>query len=215
MISISADFNGVFMAREQYLRVSWGQLWSVVGVIVGAFGVLIGIIYSNIQDRLLSIDTSISAINISLKSNGEALARIDEKVKYLDRRVETLERPHWESKAKASGLKNTQIVPASSQSPTKFESKFEVGAKQFALHYTILKYDPVHEVITLRFDGEMPNSKIRDNIFMLSVKPGQSVQLPTIFENLPKIFMQIIDRPSPDRAIIAIGQKADSNGKRS
>nr|WP_281722258.1 hypothetical protein [Nitrosomonas nitrosa] len=216
MISITADSYGLNnMAKQQLLQFTWGQVGAVIAGIAAAFWIVSSVVNQDIRDRLLSINTSITRIEIDNKSHGKSLVRMEEKLKYLDHRVELLEKPHYESKAKAAGIKAPQIIPTSLQSQSKFESKVEVGAQKVALHYTIIKYDPENEVMTLRVDEDVPGFVIRNNIFTFSAKQGQSIELPHFFPNFPKVFMRVIDRPSPDRAILAIGEKADPGGNRS
>lgn len=217
MISIGADSSWLPMAKEQYLRVSWGQVWSVVVTIVGAFAVLIGVIYSNIQDRLLSIDTSISGINITERTQGESLARLEGSFNGMDRRVTLLEKPHYESKAKALGFKNPHIIPASLKTQATLDSQISTGAGQHSLRYTILKYDRSTNMLTVSLSGQVGSVNLDGNILDVKVEPGSMAELPTIVtgKGVPKIFVQVLDRPSPDRAILAIGQKTESIDKSS
>jgi len=69
--------------------------------------------------------------------------------------------------------------------------------------------------MTLRVDGGAPGVEIRNNVFTLSTKLGRFVELPNLFIGFPKLYMQIIDRPSPDQAILAIGEKIKASDKSS
>ena len=174
-----------------------------------------GAVYANFNQRLLTIDTTLSQINISLREHGELLARLDERTRSLDRRVEGLEKTHFESKAKASGFKNPDIVPISLTEHSKFESKTEVGPKQYSIRYTVLGYNPMTEVLSLSIDADLEGgSKIRGSLLALHIKPGEKKLVQSFEGEHPaKIFMQILERPSPDRVILAIGEKIDQDGK--
>lgn len=219
MISIWADSNWIPMAKVQHhgVSASWGQVGTVVVTILGAFSLLIGVIYSGVQDRLLSIDTSVTRIELGNKSHGESLARIEEKFKYLDHRVELLEKPHYESKAKASGFKNPKVIPASLTAQEKFESRpIDSGNEQYFTRYTILSYAPKDELLTVRVDTIIRGSDGRerfgnnhDNLIAFRVKSGEKAIVPPMFAERPHptIFIEVLERTSPSRAILAIGEK--------
>ena len=88
MISITADSYWHLMAKQQYLQFTWGQVGVVISGTAGALWLVLSVVTQDIRDRLLSIDTSISQFNITLKSHGESIAGINERMKGLDRRVE-------------------------------------------------------------------------------------------------------------------------------
>jgi len=213
------------MVKQQHLQFTWGQVGAVIAGIAAAFWIVSSVVNQDIRDRLLSIDTSITRIELASKSHGESLVRMEEKLKYLDRRVELLEKPHYESKAKAAGFKNPQIVPTSLIPQEKFESMpvREYGGQHF-LRYTILGYDSKSEMLTFRVDsiirsddGKERLGNIHDNILALRVKLDEQVRFTGMFGEFRNamIFVQVIDRPSPNRAILAIGEKTNPEGKTS
>lgn len=225
MVSILADSNEQFMAKEQYIKLSWGQLGAALVFIGTAFWGVSSLINEQTQGRLLSIDTSISQNNIHLGRHGELLAGIDERMKSLDRRVEVLEKPHYESKAKAAGFKSPQIVPTNLVAQEKFDSKSTKadGGQRF-MRYTILGYDSNRETLTFRVDeivrgddGKEHPGRSRDNVLVLPVKIGEQVRFTGMFGELsqPTIFVQVLDRPSSNRAVLAIGEKVAPEGKTS
>lgn len=228
MISITADLGERYMANQPYNDLpAWVvKILTAVTPILVIFGaVTVSMLYDGIQESLKGINTSITAINITLKAQGELLARIEEKFKYLDHRVELLEKSHYESKAKAAGFKDPQIVPTSLIAQEKFDSKpIKADGGQHFLRYTILGYDSKSELLRFRVDsiirsedGKERLGNVQGNILDLSLKIDQQVRFVGMFGELRNsmIFVQVIARPSPNRAILAIGEKTNPEGKTS
>lgn len=212
-------------ATQQNILLSWNQVGAVIGGIAISFWAVFSVVNQDIRARLLSIDNSISQINITLRSHGESLVGIDAKMKELDRRVAILEKPHYESKAKAAGFKNPQIVPIGLTAEEKFDSKpLEAGAEKHFLRYIFYGYDLTSEKLQVRVDMIHRTADGKERLFWskpkfyaLRIRPGETHELRGVIGErpTPSIFVQVIDHPSPDRAVLAIGEKVDRGGNSS
>jgi len=100
MISIPVDPSNIFMAKQE--KYSW-VFPTVITILLGAIGILLFVIWTDQSDRFKSLDTTISIISVSQKSQGELLVRLDERTKSLERVV-------YETKATSLGFKKPEIV---------------------------------------------------------------------------------------------------------
>lgn len=215
-MSVLLETNDPIRIRTLKFRLSWGHIGAVIVAVAGTFWGVSTMMNESIRDSLLRIDTSISRIDVTLKSQGESIVRVEENLKYLNLRVEKLERPGLEAKARAAGFKSPQIITTNLQLQIKFRSKVEWRAQTFFLQYTILNYDQVNELMTLEVNEVAPGNNIgRSNTFEVYAKPGQPVVIPHFYPGVPKIYMEVLDLPSPDRAIIAIGERVGPRDKHS
>lgn len=211
--------------QPQKVELSWGQVGKIAGSILFVISGLIGLLYDNLKDELHSIngrlDSSISKSVESQKSQGESLARLEASFKGLDRRIELLEKPHYESKAKALGFKNPQIIAASLQAEAKFESKIRTGTGLVLWQYTVLSYNPARKELTLSVDvdmqgkvGTITGGIFQNNLIKMTVEVGTVKPVPMPFHiegvNFPKVYVQVLEIPSINRAILAIGEKSNS-----
>jgi uncharacterized membrane protein YidH (DUF202 family) len=166
---------------------------------------------ARVQITLDKALTSFDLVKTSLQDQRVSIA-------VLEMRLLNLEKPHYESKAKALGFKNPQIVPTSLQTNAKFESRTPGPTGEYFLQFTILAYDPLTSIIRLRFDAQLPNGpKFENNTLIINIKSGAAEELTHYFiqTGVPKIYLQVLDISVRDQAILAIGHKPDEAGKRS
>lgn len=217
MIDIPANSIDTFMANNrtnnQYIPVTTPVVLWGFGGLFAIIAVLLGIIWNDLKGELLSVETKISGISISQVTQGESLARLEEKTKYL-------ERSFYAAKAVASGFKNPQIIPTPLNVNSKFESKTSTKAGEYFISYTVLKYDSSQDILELRVDAHLPGLVMKNNTHVITnVRHEQTVDITALTgmsrTGLPRVFLQIIDLPSPNHAIIAVGERTDPSPKAS
>ena len=222
MISIPVDSINTFMAKpknnEQLAVWPLGLkvgLW-IIGGLLTIIGGLIVVIWDDTRDKFASLNTTMSILSISQKTYGESIIRLEEITNNLIDRTKSLERVVYEAKAASMGFKKAEIVRTGLGVNTKFESRTPGQKGEYFISYTILAYDPVKSNLQLRFDAQLPNgSKFENNILLIQIKSGEVVELTKFFikNAVPKIYLQVLDIPVRDQAILAIGHKQDESGK--
>jgi hypothetical protein len=136
------------------------------------------------------------------------LAKLEEKTASLTERVAALESNLYRSKAAALGFKNPSIRPVNlaAQQPQPFVFNYQVK-KETHLELRILQI--TKEAIVLEVTGTAPNNESKAVKILQPLKVGTSVELTQGFrvEGMPHIFMTVLEIPTKDTAIIAVGAK--------
>ena len=149
-----------------------------------------------------NVPSSISRIEDKLKTLSDpsaSLARLEEKLKALERSV-------YKTKAEAAGFKNPYIVPVSLEANQTFETTTPTPKGEYFTRFTILSYHPNQRVLQVRVDGRVRGAVLINNIITIShVMPGTFIEIPRFAPGLPRVFVQILELPSPTQAIVAIG----------
>lgn len=215
MISMLSHFPDVFdssMANNRnahvepwLIKIAGGVISLLLLMVLG----LIGVVWNDFSDKLKSVETTITAMNIAQNNHGQSLARMEERTKSLERSV-------YKTKAVSLGFKNPEIVRASLGTNVEFESKTASRSGEYFIKYTILSYDPISNMLKLRFDAALPNgAKYYDNTLIMRIRDGEVVELTQFFfKDAPtKIYLQVIETPVRDQAILAIGPKQEEPGK--
>lgn len=163
---------------------------------------------ARVQATLDKALTSFDAVKTSIQDQRVSIA-------VIETRLANLEKPHYESKAKAIGFKNAEIVRTGLGVNTKFESKTPGPTGEYFIQYTLLAYDPLTSIARLRFDAQLPNRpKFENNILIIKINAGVAAELTHYFiTGVPKIYLQVLDVPARDQAVLAIGQKQEESGK--
>ena len=164
---------------------------------------------ARVQTTLDKALTAFDSVKTSLQDQRVSIAA-------LETRILNFEKPRYESKAKAMGFKNPQIVAASFQTNQTFESKTKTTSGDYYIKYTILSYDISRKTLSLKLDAILPNNTtFRNNeLIFTNVSAGQTVDI-SLSARAPRILLQILDLPTPTSAILAIGEKTDSSDKAS
>ena len=121
MISVPLYSTESFMANKDTKNDVFR--W-IIGMLVAALLLFVSVIWNAYTDNIKRVETALSAINISQKTQGESLVRLEERTKSLERVV-------YESKAVASGFKEPQIITASLATNVKFESRTSVQKETY------------------------------------------------------------------------------------
>ena len=136
------------------------------------------------------------------------LAKLEEKTTGLAERVASLEKNLYRSKAAALGFKNPSIRPISlaSQQPQQFVFNYQIKAEN---HLELKILQITNEAIVFEVTGTAPNSQFKAVKIAQPLKVGISVELTQGIrvEGVPHIFMTVLEMPTKDTAIIAVGVK--------
>jgi hypothetical protein len=136
------------------------------------------------------------------------LAKLEEKTASLTERIAALEANLYRSKAAALGFKNPSIRPVSLAAPQ---------PQHLILNYQLRKENHLElrilqitkEAIVLEVTGTAPNNESKAVKILQPLKVGTSVELTQGLrvEGMPHIFMTVLEIPTKDTAIIAVGVK--------
>jgi hypothetical protein len=189
---------------------------TVVGLLLAAAAavVLPIILYANASGNLV-LDMLAKNPNPSMAGAGTAvadaqrlLAKLEEKTASLTERIAVLESNLYRSKAAALGFKNPSIRPVSlaAEHPQPLVLNYQVK-KESHLELKILQI--TKEAIVLEVTGTAPNNESKAVKVLQPLKVGTSVELTQGFrvEGMPHIFMTVLEIPTKDTAIIAVGAK--------
>jgi hypothetical protein len=136
------------------------------------------------------------------------LAKLEEKTNGLTERVASLEASLYRSKAAALGFKNPSIRPISlaSQQPQQLVLNYPVKGEG-RLELKILQI--TKDAIVFEVTGTVPNSEFKAVKVAQPLKVGFSVELTQGIrvEGMPHIFVTVLEMPTKDTAIIAVGAK--------
>jgi hypothetical protein len=136
------------------------------------------------------------------------LAKLEEKTRSLTERVASLETNLYRSKAVALGYRNPSIRPinlaAQSQQPFVFNYPVK-GESQLELKILQITTDGILVEVT----GTAANSQVKVIKVAQPLKVGTSIELTQgiRMEGIPHVFMTVLEMPTKDTAIIAVGAK--------
>ena len=136
------------------------------------------------------------------------LTKLEERTKSLAERVASLETNLYRSKAAALGFRNPSIRPISlaAQPPQQFVFNYPVRGEN---HLELKILQITNDAIVVEVTGTAPNNQVKAVKIAQPLKVGISVELTQgiRMEGMPHIFMTVLEMPSKDTAIIAIGAK--------
>jgi hypothetical protein len=136
------------------------------------------------------------------------LTKLEEKTKSLTERVASLEANLYRSKAAALGFRNPSIRPISlaAQPAQQFVFNYPVRGEN---HLELKILQITNDAIVVEVTGTAPNSQVKAVKIAQPLKVGISVELTQgiHMEGMPHIFMTVLEMPSKDTAIIAVGAK--------
>jgi hypothetical protein len=136
------------------------------------------------------------------------LAKLEERTRSLTERVVSLETNLYRSRAAALGFRNPSIRPISLAAQSLQQLVFNYPVKgDNQLELKILQI--TNDAIVFEVTGTAPNSQVKAVKIAQPLKVGISVELTQgiRMEGMPHIFMTVLEMPTKDTAIIAIGAK--------
>jgi hypothetical protein len=179
-----------------------------------ALGIVVLLLYANVSSNLvLDVLTKkqtplVTDASVALADAQGLLAKLEEKTASLTERVAALESNLYRSKATALGFKNPSIRPVNlaAQQPQPFLFNYQVKKENY-LELRILQV--TNEAIVLEVTGTAVNNESKAVKVLQPLKVGTSIELTQGFrvEGMPHIFMTVLEMPTKDTAIIAVGAK--------
>jgi hypothetical protein len=183
-------------------------------VLTATAGIALLLLYANVNGNLVldllakKQNSPTADANAKVAEAQVLLAKLEEKAISLAERVAALESNLYRSKAAALGFKNPSIRPLNltAEQPQPFTFNYQVKKENY-LELKILQI--TKEAIVLEVTGTASNNESKAVKLLQPLKVGTSVELTQGFrvEGMPHIFMTVLEIPSKDTAIIAVGAK--------
>jgi hypothetical protein len=151
---------------------------------------------------------AIESNNTALVDAKVLLAKLEEKTNSLSERVASLETNLYRSRAAALGFRNPSIRPISlaAQPPQPLVFIYPVRGES---HLELKILQVTKEAIVIEVTGTAPDAQVKAVKVAQPLKVGISVELTQgiRMEGMPHIFMTVLEMPTKDTAIIAVGAK--------
>jgi hypothetical protein len=136
------------------------------------------------------------------------LAKLEESASSLMERVASIEANLYRSKATALGFKNPAIRPISlaSQAPQQMVFDYKVK-KEHRIELKILQI--TSDAIVFEITGTAASNEFKSVKVAQPLRVGLSIELTQgmTLDGMPHIFMAVLEMPTKDTAIIAVGAK--------
>ncbi len=129
----------------------------------------------------------------------ERLAGVDEKIRSLERDV-------YGFKASALGIANPDIRTISLKHNEQFPSNTVGTEGPTFIGYTVVGID--EKTVSIRVDVRNARNNVVQGgiVCMLPVDPGKVERVTPPIVGMPHLLMTILERPTPDTVVIAVGQ---------
>lgn len=221
MISVPADLVKVNMGNKRKwqgpntssTQSSTGQSigLTVLGV-VASFIVIFGFMWSPIKSIWDEHVAEFREVKAEASGNGKTLARVEAKLEMLEK----LSSGVYRSQAKAAGLEEVglQVIPAKLNTNATYEASIPKAKPGSSVKIKNLRYNRNTETLSFMLDASYPGLIAENNFIMTVVKIGQTVNLTdALGRQAPPLFLRLLEVPTPDQAILAIGQERDQADK--
>ncbi|HXV80848.1 MAG TPA: hypothetical protein VEG60_13300 [Candidatus Binatia bacterium] len=188
---------------------------TATGLLLAVSGGMVSLFYGNVTNDMVRVtlaqktDPGVGTDTSETIADAKALlARLEERTRSLTERVASLETNLYRSKAAALGFRNPSIRPISlaAQPPQQFVFNYQVNGES-RLELKIIQI--TNESIVFEVTGTAPNSQVKALKVAQPLKIGTSVELTQgiHMEGMPHVFMTVLEMPTKDTAIVAIGPK--------
>lgn len=214
-----------------------GGLFDFLALVAGVIATLIGVgfffgswyIKSDLQATLQIVSAKLDTTITSIGSLGNKVDGIEERLRKLENtfakveeRVASIERRLDEYRAKATSLgvpapqdfRPVSLVP---NSPPQQIISGSAGQVSYNLEFLLKKVTPEYISFVLSGTIKMPGTSmdLKDNREDVVLRDDAAVNLALIVKHMtgveiPDVWVVIVDRPSKDKAIIAVGPKTSA-----
>jgi hypothetical protein len=183
-------------------------------LLVGTIGI-VSLFYADVTNDIVMEALGKKKAPLAIESNNTALvdakvllAKLEEKTNSLSERVASLETNLYRSRAAALGFRNPSIRPISlaAQPPQPLVFIYPVRGES---HLELRILQVTKEAIVIEVTGTAPDAQVKAVKVAQPLKVGISVELTQgiRMEGMPHIFMTVLEMPTKDTAIIAVGSK--------
>lgn len=189
---------------------------TAAGLLIAASVGIVSLFYGDVTNDIVRQALARKKTPLATEDSNTAIAdakvlltNLEERTKSLTERVASLETNLYRSKAAALGFRNPSIRPISlaAQPLQQFVFNYLVGGEN---HLELKILQITNDAIVVEVTGTAaPNSQVKAVKIAQPLKVGISVELTQgiRMEGMPHIFMTVLEMPSKDTAIIAIGAK--------
>ncbi|WP_141654189.1 hypothetical protein [Candidatus Nitrospira nitrosa] len=178
--------------------------------------------FTKLQDKLTQKSEAVERIDERTKDWGERIKSVESKILVLEK----LNSGEYRAQAKAAGFTNdAKIIPVNLTSNAPIHATSDAPKVttsgtpnvQYALSFSDLRYDQNSKRLTFTVGGKVGELVLRGNHVSIILQPGKFQNLLRDFnaDGLPSIFIQVLDVPTPNQAILAVGTKPESKESRS
>ncbi|HSE87007.1 MAG TPA: hypothetical protein VLJ79_12350 [Candidatus Binatia bacterium] len=187
------------------------------GLLVAATVGIVSLFYGDVKNEMVmeALAKKKNPLAIATEETSTAIAeakvlmaKLEERASSLTERVAALETNLYRSKAAALGFRNPSIRPISlaAQPPQQFVFNYPVKGEN---HLELKILQITNDSIVFEVTGTAPNSQVKAVKIAQPLKVGTSVELTQgiRMEGMPHIFMTVLEMPTKDTAIIAVGAK--------
>ena len=188
---------------------------AATGLLLAASATLVSLFYGDVTNGLVTVALAKKAspeprqdAQLAIADAKALLAKLEESTRNLTERVASLETNLYRAKAAALGFRNPSIRPISLAAQPQQEFVFNYPIKgESHLELKILQI--TNESIVFEVTGTTPNSQAKAVKVAQPLKVGTSVELTQAIrmEGMPHVFMTVLEMPTKDTAIIAVGAK--------
>ena len=195
----------------KYLTATGLLVGVTIGIAARSAPSLVSLFYGDIKNDVIMEKKNPLATedtNTAIADAKVLLAKLEEKTTSLTERIVSLETNLYRSKAAPLGFRNPSIRPISLAAQSLQQLVFNYPVKgDNQLELKILQI--TNDAIVFEVTGTAPNSQVKAVKIAQPLKVGISVELTQgiRMEGMPHIFMTVLEMPTKDTAIIAIGAK--------
>lgn len=188
---------------------------TATGLLLAVSGGMVSLFYGNVTSDMVpetlaqKTDRGVREDTSETIADAKALlAKLEERTRSLTERVASLETNLYRSKAAALGFRNPSIRPISlaAEPPQQFVFNYPLKGES-RLELKIIQI--TSESIVFEVTGTAPNSQVKALKVAQPLKVGTSVELTQgiHIDGMPHVFITVLEMPTKDTAIIAIGPK--------
>jgi hypothetical protein len=195
----------------KYLTATGLLVGVTIGIAARSAPSLVSLFYGDVKNDVIMEKKNPLATedtNTAIADAKVLLAKLEEKTTSLTERIVSLETNLYRSKAAALGFRNPSIRPISlaAQPPQQFVFNYPISGEN---HLELRILQITNDAIVVEVTGTAPNSQVKAVKIAQPLKVGISVELTQgiRMEGMPHIFMSVLEMPSKDTAIIAVGAK--------
>ena len=197
--------------EESRLRGLWEVATSLERKLIAGFVVLVISIGIWLIARIDGLDGRLRGVEDNLSPVARDPSGIDSRLKGFEETLGRLQeflyaRPR--AQAASLGLQNASILPVALRTGVEFTVSDRLTPElSYAIQYTFLEI--TKDSARVRLGGKVGTYTFHDALIVFPLTPGVLTRIPMKLGNVPDLYIVVLDRPSLDSAILAVGPKAN------